>query len=418
MQITAQSWLVYELTGSALQVGLTGFVRTVPFIIITLYAGTVVDRADRRKVLIWIEGLNFLLMLLLAVLVAGAWVEMWHIYLVSAGIGAVAAFEAPARSALIPYLVPKEDLMTAIGLNSSVRKGSQVIGPALGGLFVVTLGVAGAFFIHCGAYVVLLYCLVLMRSSNPVDDRPNRNPLGAIAEGFRYVSKDRSLATLLLLQSVVSLFGSTQPMMVVFAKDIFGTGAAGLGFLQSAIGLGAILGSTTLASRGDIHQKGRLMLFSGLLFSFFMIAFAYAPSFFVALPVLVFTGFVDMLYGTTKQTVVQLLVNQRFMGRVMSLNSIAGRGFGQASGFQAGTLTTFLGVQHATAVGGLVCLAALLTARLATPKVWSFTGTGALSEDSEDNGGRGFRRGEAEAAAPIAAGGARGAGGRSSGAEL
>ncbi len=404
MQITAQSWLVYQMTGSALQVGLTGFVRTIPFIFITLYAGTVVDRVDRRKLLITIEGLNGLLMLFLAILVAGDWVELWHIYAVSAGIGAVAAFEAPARSSLIPYLVPREDLMTAIGLNSSVRKGSQVIGPALGGLFVASFGVAGAFFIHSAAYVVLLACLALMRTTNPIDDRPARSPLQSMMEGVRYVTTDSSLTTLLIMQSIVSLFGSTQPMMVVFAKDIFNTGPEGLGFLQSAVGVGAILGSIVLAARGDVHNKGRLIFVSGLLFSGSMLAFAAAPTFLIAVPILIFSGFVDIMFGTTKQTVIQLLVNRSFLGRVMSLNSISQRGLGQGAGFQSGALTSIIGVQWATAIGGLVCLGALFTARVASPKVWQFTGSGLWGDGQAGGRGRRGGGGQPDEAASVAAG--------------
>ncbi len=383
MQITALSWLVYDISGSAMQVGLTGFVRTVPFILITLYAGTVVDRVDRRRLLMWIEGMNMVLTLALGIIVASGQVQLWHIYLVNFGIGAVAAFEAPARSSLLPYLVPKEDLMTAVSLNSSVRKGSQVIGPALGGLFVASYGVAGAFFIHSGAYCILMACLFMMRSTNPIDERTGRNALQSIVDGFKYVAGERPLLTLLVLQSTVSLFGAVQPMMVVFAKDIYGSGAIGLGLLQSAVGVGAIAGSMMLAMRGDIYYKGRLIFWSGVCFGLSMIAFSQAPSMIIAMPLLVLCGFFDMLVGTSKQTLVQLMVDRRVMGRVMSLNSIAGRGFGQASGFQSGAITSVIGVQAATAIGGTICLLAIFVARFVSPAVFSFTGSGTLGEDIE-----------------------------------
>lgn len=372
MMYTAQSWLVYELTGSPFLVGVTGLLRTVPFILVTLYAGTVVDRVDRRRLLFWVETLNMLLILGLGVLVAGGWINMWHIYASSLLAGAIGAFEGPTRGALLPHLVPRSDLMTAISLQSVVRKGSQVIGPALGGLFIAAYGVAGAFFINVGADLVLLLCIFLMRTTNPVLPQRAANPVQDVAEGLRYVRSEPPIAMLLLLQCVVTLFGSTQAMMVVFAKDVFHTGPTGLGFLQSAVGLGAVAGSLGMAAAGDVPAKTRLLMVSGTAFCLSVIAFGLSPSYALALPVLIVSGMSDMVFGSTKQTVVQMLAEQRFLGRVLSLNSISQRGLGQFAGFQAGTLATFMGVQWATAIGGGICLAALLVARFCFPSAWEF----------------------------------------------
>ncbi|HEY3118812.1 MAG TPA: MFS transporter, partial [Chloroflexota bacterium] len=153
MQQIAQGWLVYDLTGSAFMVGLNGLAQSIPFIALSLYAGTVVDRVDRRRLLQLVCWGQLALSLILGILIATGHVQIWHIYLTSALHGLIGAFESPARQALLPYLVPRGDLMTAISLNSIQRKGSQVLGPALGGVFIASFGVAGAYFIRAGFFL-------------------------------------------------------------------------------------------------------------------------------------------------------------------------------------------------------------------------------------------------------------------------
>jgi len=273
--------------------------------------------------------------------------------------------------------------MTAISLHSLVRKGSQVIGPALGGLLIAWVGVAGGFFIHCAGYVVLLGCLFAMRTTNPPTDERHAHPLRAMADGFQYVKGAPTIAMLLILQAFFNFFAFSNQMMVVFAREVFDTGPEGLGFLQSAVGLGAVAGSIVLGAAGDIKNKSTLVMISGTLFCLSIIAFALTPSFNLALLFLAVSGIADIAFGTGKQTVIQMLAEHRYLGRVMSLNSISQRGIGQASGFQAGTMATFIGVQSATAIGAGICLTALLASRLFFPRAWRFADAPAREPDPQ-----------------------------------
>ncbi len=376
MQQIAQGWLVYELTGSPFMVGLNGVFMAVPFILCSLYAGTVVDRVDRRKLLIWIGVGNAMITAVVGVLVLTGYVQIWHIYLSSVAHSLVGGFESPARQALLPHLVPRADLMTAISLNSIIRKGAQIIGPSLGGIFVASFGVPGAYFIHLGANVVRIWTTVAMRVNDPVVAGAPTNAVRAIVEGLLYVRGNAVIASVLILESTMSLFGSYHAMMVIFAKDVFGMGPQGLGMLQSAAGAGSVLGSVAMASLGEIRQKGRLMMAAGVIFGGGLIAFAYCPWFLLALPILAVVGASDIWFGAMRVTILQLITPRPLLGRVMSLSSISMRGIAGLGNFQAGALGAAVGVPHAIAIGALICAAATVAFALRVPALRNFTGEG------------------------------------------
>lgn len=378
MQQVAQGWLVYELTGSAFLVGLNGLFHAVPFILVALYAGTVVDRVDRRRLLLWVEGFATLVIVIMGTLVASGHVQIWHIYLSSVAVSLAGGFESPTRQALLPHLVPREDLMTAVSLNSIVRKGAQIVGPALGGLFVAAFGVAGAYFIHGGASVILMWCIVQMRATNP-PRTTTQSAVEAIAEGLRYVKAEALIGTLLLMEATMSTFGSYQAMMVIFAKDVFQMGPQGLGLLQSAAGAGSVVGSFALATVGDVQHKGRLLMVSGVGYGAALLAFAYCPWFLGALVVLTIVGAMDIMFGATRTTITQLMVPREMLGRVMSLQGIAMRGLGNFGTFQTGTVASLLGVHSAIAIGASACIVMTVAAGWLVPAVRRFTGTGVLT---------------------------------------
>jgi MFS family permease len=374
MQHIAQGWLVYDLTGSAFMVGLNGLFLAVPFICSSLYAGTVVDRVDRRKLLVWIGVLSSVITGAVGLLVFTAHIEIWHIYLASVAHSVVGGFESPARQALLPHLVPRSDLMTAISLNSIIRKGAQIIGPSLGGIFVANYGIAGAYFIHLGANVVRIWSTWAMRVVTPSNPSASTNPARAILDGITFVRGHAVIGAVLILETVMSVFGSYQSMMVIFAKDIFGMGPQGLGMLQSASGIGSVLGSFALASDGDFHYKGRLMIAAGIIYGCSLVAFTASPSFLVALPLLALVGASDIWFGAMRVTILQLMTPKEMLGRVMSLSSISMRGMSGLGNFQAGALAAVLGVPVAVAVGAIVCAVSTLVYAFRVPALRDFTG--------------------------------------------
>ncbi len=369
MQQVAQTWLLYDLTGSALLVGLNGLLRTVPFLAMSLYAGSIVDRTDRRRLLLMVECVQGVLTLLLGVLVAGGHVQVWHIYAFSIITALFGAFEIPAQQSLLPYVVPRQDLLTAVGLNSMVRRGTQIIGPSLGGVFIAAFGVAETYFLNCLGYLALITALCLMRATNPVSDRAHEPPLDAIVAGLRYVRADVVMGTLLAVEALFSLFGSFNPLLVVLARDVFRVGPEGFGILQSAPGIGTVLGAIGLGVVGDVRAKGRLMIGAGVVYGVAVIAFANCPWFPLAVVLLAISGAADFIRGTTRTTTLQLRATGAMLGRVMSLDGMSTRGLGQLGGFEAGTLASWIGVQWALIVNASVCLAAILGVAWRVPEI-------------------------------------------------
>jgi MFS family permease len=393
MQQIAQSWLIYDLTRSPLMVGVGGLTASLPFVFMSLYAGTVVDRLDRKKILICVQVANSITILALAIDIATGNVQVWHIYLTSAINALIGAFQIPAQQALLPYLVPRSDLMTAISLNSILRRGTQIIGPSLGGISVWAVGVASTYFVNAATCLALICCLLAVRATNPVEERSRHtNPLTAIVEGFRYVRSERVIGALLLLETTLSIFGSYNAMLVIFARDIFEVGPQGLGLLQSASGAGTILGSLTLATIGHVTHTGRVMLIAAITYGVGVAALAYCPWFLMAIPILAMVGAADVTVGALRTTVLQLISRRELLGRVMSLHAITTRGFGPLGSFEAGVLAEWFGVRSSLAIGASICIAAVAVITVRLPILATFK-----ASSQPIHGGRPGRRDEAAA---------------------
>jgi predicted MFS family arabinose efflux permease len=211
-------------------------------------------------------------------------------------------------------------------------------------------------------------------------EEQTRNPLRAIADGLSYVRSDGVIGTLLLMDAVMSVFGSYNAMLVVFARDVFDAGAPGLGLLQSAPGVGTVIGSMALSVIGDVRRKGRLIIGGGIVYCLAVVLFATSQWFPAALVFLAIAGAADVTVGATRTTVMQLFARREMLGRVMSLQAMATRGLGPVGGFQAGALGSVIGVPYAVAVGALVCLVTVLGVARAVPELRTFTGTGRAEE--------------------------------------
>jgi MFS family permease len=359
MQQVTASWLLWELTHSPLLLGVYGLCRSLPFIATSLYAGALADRVDRRLLLLIANAVNALFPLALGILAALGRVEPWHIYLAAALSAMVDSFDLPARQALIPALVPRAQLMAALGLVGSLRRATSLLGPSLGGVVVVWMGIAGAFFLNAASFGAVVLAAALMRT------RPPRAPasgsaLAMIGEGLVYVARHPLLGTLLGVEALVTLCTSYQGILPVFADAVLGVGPAGLGLLMSAPGLGAILGSAGLVSRGDVAAKGRFLLVTGGLFGLALLVFATSRVFVLSVAALVAVGLLDTVYGAVRNTIVQLAAAEQFRGRVVSLQTLTQRGLGPSGNFVTGSLATVVGAPAAVAILALVATGLVL----------------------------------------------------------
>lgn len=376
MQMVAQGWLLYQLTDSPFLLGLQGLFRTVPFMVVSLYSGAMADRMDRKLLLVLGQiGLAVSPLVVAALIVTGQ-IQAWHIYAATFVNGLVGALEAPAHWAIIPQLVPRQDLMGAVTLTSIVRRGAALIGPALGGLVLAQVGVAEAFLANTVGHSIAAAVLALMRLPPTAADVSPVPVATAILQGLVYIRGQSLILALLALEAIPSLFGNFNAMMPVFARDILQAGPQGLGFLLAAPGVGAIVASGILAGQGDIHRKGLLMITSGLLYGVALAMFALSPWYALSLALMGVVGALDIFFGAVRNTILQLVTPDALRGRVMSLHIMASHGVHPLGGLQAGTVSLLTGVPGAVALGALICSLSVLFFSWKVPAVRAFSGTG------------------------------------------
>jgi MFS family permease len=355
MQGLAQGWLVLQLTNSAFWVGLVGALGSLPILLFSLPAGVYADRANKRRVVMICQALLLAEAALLAVLVVTHRVSAWQVAVLAAVVGTVNAFEIPARQSFIVELVGKEDLTNAIALNSSAFNATRIIGPALAGLLVASVGMAACFGINALSYVAVLIGLHLMRLP------PWRRPavagggLEQVREGLRFVRHDRRVFALVLNTAVLSVFGFPYVVLLpVFARDVLHVGAEGLGVMGASIGIGALAAALGLAAFSPRVRRGALVAWASPAFGLAVVGFAFAPWYPLALAVLALTGFAMVLNNAATNTLLQSLVPDALRGRVMALWALVFVGFAPLGSLATGWLAGRIGAPAALAAGGLV----------------------------------------------------------------
>ncbi len=363
MQNTAQSWLVYQLTNSKLMLGIVAAASSAPMLLFSLWGGSLADRHPKRSVLVVTQSAMMALAFVFAALVWTGLVQPWHI-LVLASLGGVAmAFDMPARQAFMVEMTSREDLLNAVSLNSSIVNGARVIGPAVAGFLMAQAGVGTCFFLNGLSFVAVLAGLLLMRLPAVIRPVEPASTWQHALEGFAYVIRHRRVRTLLLLFSVVGVFGwSYSVLLPAFATDLLHVGSREYGGLLSANGVGALCGALAVAAFGNrVHR--RLLIFGGLgLFSLMLLLLSLTRDYYLALFFLAVAGWGMLLYFSTTNTSIQISVDDGMRGRVMGIWALVFGGMMPVGGLEAGLLSHWLGVPWAVAIGAMVCgTAALVT---------------------------------------------------------
>jgi MFS family permease len=365
MDQIAFNWLVYAMTGSAFYLGLINFCRLAPILVFTLIGGVVADRVERRWLLFTTQASAMVMAFVLAVLVSAGQIQIWMVLLIAVGRGVMNSFNQPARQSLISELVPAEDLMNAIGLNSATLNLTRVLGPALGGILIATIGVAGAFYLNGASFLAVLVALYLMRFP-PRPPAQHRSLLADLLGGVRYVRTHPTLRVLVPLALLPMLFGMPyMTLLTVFAKDVLHAGGLGVGVLTAGSGIGAMTGALAVASITRPMRRGRLMLAGLVAFGVTLFAFALSPWLPASLLAVVAVGASQQIYNATNNTLVQEYVDEAYRGRVLS-TLFLNRVMVPLGTMLAGIGTGFIGVQASVAVmGAALMVMALLVMRLA-----------------------------------------------------
>jgi MFS family permease len=362
MQMTATNWLLYQLTGSALQLGLNGIFRAVPALLFGVFGGTFADRSDRKWLLLWTQIVLGSLALALGILDQSGNIEAWHIYAFTFISAMVGSFDGPARQALFPSLVPRPVLPNAVALNSLLWKGAALLGPSLGGIAISLMGTSGAFYANAVSFLAVVVALLLMRASSPLPSK-RRHFLQETHEGFSYILTQPIILGVVIMEAAASVFGLDNAMLTIFASDVFAVGAHGFGFLLSSRGVGAVLGSSVFIGIGHRHPQGKILFASALLYGLGFALFGLSPSFLAALIILTFVGATDSVWGAARGTILQLMTPEQFRGRVMGVFQLSNRGLHPLGQTETGFVVPLIGAREATVLGGvLVTLATLWTA--------------------------------------------------------
>lgn len=356
MQNIALGWLILIITNSPFLLGLNAFLSQIPALIFALPGGAIADRLNRRKLMLITQSAMMLFALLLAILTSFRQVTITEILLISSLTGIATALNYPAYQALIPDLVPPEDLMNAIALNSAQFNMSRAIGPTVAGLALGTLGAAACFYLNTVSFLALIIAL-LMITIPPLQKREGPKFWSAMFDGVRYVNEHRMLIVLLTVPAFLSLLGLPFiVLMPVVARNLIKVGASGLGYLMGGAGVGAVIAALAIAAKGPMEHRGRLILTSATLFSLSLILLAGAHNFWWAFFLLAVMGATIVGTLTLTNTTLQMTTPQPLRGRIMGMYYMAMSGMLPFGSLQAGAMAQALGTRFALGFGGTACL--------------------------------------------------------------
>src|ERR1044072_3013373 len=371
MQQMAVSWLLYDITKSALQLGLNGAFRAVPMIVLGLFGGTIADRFDRRRVLFVTQTLLMILAFLLGFLAQTGYVQVWHVYALTLLAAIIQSVDGPARQALVPSLVPASALANAIALNSMLWKSTILVGPSLAGIAISTVGTDGAFYTNALSFLAVVIALFFMKISSSGTVRAG-GFMKDLQQGLSYVAKQKIILAIMLMEAFSSVFGLDPAMLTIFSRDVLQVGASGLGFLQSARGLGAILGSGLLVAIANTHSQGKILVCSTIVYGLSFALFGLSPYFALSLVLIFITGAADTIWGAVRSTILQTNTPDHLQGRVMGVFGLSSRGLSPLGQVETGLIVPLVGARETTFMGGSLVLCASLITIWRVPAVYRF----------------------------------------------
>ncbi|MDY0199537.1 MAG: MFS transporter [Bacteroidales bacterium] len=360
IQNIALGWLVYRITGSAVWLGVIGFLGQIPALFLTPFAGVFADRLNRRKVLIVTQSIPMVLAFTTGTLILTNVIEVWHIAVIATLSGIVIAFDNPFRHAFLLEMIGDKDLLqNSIALNSTLFNSARFIGPMIGGFLIAWVGEAMCFMINGVSALGVVSSLLIMRVVPTNLNRAHGSVTSDLVEGAKYAFNSQPIRILLLLVVTMGFFGLPfQVFMPIFAKDILGGGAQLLGFLTGAFGAGALTGAIYLASLQGVRKLPKLIFVTSLVFALGLFSLSLSTSIALSLVMLYITGFGMIVQFASSNTLIQTIVDDTKRGRVMALYGMSFLGITPLGSLLLGTISESVGVQLTLMVASLICLTA------------------------------------------------------------
>lgn len=375
MQMVAINWHIYDLTGSAVMLGLTGLMRVIPIIIFSLVGGVFADAHDRRRVLLVTQTLMMLFAAILGVATNLGLISAYLIYALAATTAATAAFDSPARQALAPNLVRQEHLTNALSLNNIMMQVASILGPMLTGFAIAGLGVGAVYWINAGSFLAVLGALLLMKSPTQQNLGAARVSPGALVEGIKFVFSKKIITATMLLDFLATFFSSASALLPIFAKDILKVGPEGLGILYGAESVGSVIAGVIMARKGNIKRQGAVLLIAvaayGVATALYGASQLFALSFFF----LALLGASDTVSTILRNTIRQLSTPDHLRGRMTSVNMIFFMGGPQLGNLEAGIVAALFGAPFSVISGGVATVMIVGLVAWVAPQLRNYQGS-------------------------------------------
>ncbi len=369
MEYVALGWLVLHLTDSALSLGFAGLMQAAPRIVLSLVGGAVADRVNRQRLLMLTQAISGGLYFLVGFLVLTELVQVWQVFAVAFVFGAVRSFDGPSRQAILPHLVARDNIANAVALGNLAWEVPRLVGPAIAGILIATVGIGQTFIIAGFGFVIATILYALIQLDATALRRSERSLAHGMLEGFTFIASSPVLLTLLGLTFFNSIFGmSYQVLMPVFARDILQAGSEGLGFLHAAVGAGAIVGSVVAAAASQSRGRGIRAVFGATAFGLLLVGFAFSQIFLVSAALLFLMAIASNIYMVSVSTMLQMRLPDEYRARVMGIWSLTWS-LMPVGGTISGTVAEFAGAPVAVGLGGFLVAAMALT--VALPRVRS-----------------------------------------------
>ncbi len=380
MQLWALFWHIRLLTNSPIAISLIGVVRFVPILIFALVGGLVADRFDRRKVLFITQTVEMLTALGLWLLTAAGLVQLWHIYTLTAIQAVAVSFDTPAGQALTPNLVPRADLPSAFSMNSIAQNLGAIIGPALSGVVIASLGQPYAYFFNTLSFLAVLLALVLIGpveqefSRQAPSSRDLRSSLGAIGDGVRFIISRPIILSSMILDFFATFFSSANTLMPFVARDVLHVDVIAYGWLSAAQSIGSVTAALVISQRSRMSRQGAMLLGAVVIFGAATVLFGVSQVFALTMLALILVGAADTVSTILRNTIRQLQTPDGMRGRMTSINQIFFSGGPQLGEIEAGVVAEALGVPLAIFTGGVGCIIAVTAIAMRWPQLRRYNG--------------------------------------------
>lgn len=363
MQQVAQSWLVLQITGSPVDLGIVAALQTLPVLFVSAFGGLLADRIRKRNLMVGTQTVQMLLALILGVLVASHLVQIWHVYVLATLLGLSNAFDMPTRQSFMIEMVGRDDLMSAVALQSMQFNTARIVGPALAGLLIAAIGVTGSFFANAVSFVPVIFSLLAMRSDRFYEPPATVHAsVGeSLREGWHYVWHTPAILVITLLVGTLGLFNNNINVLVpLFAKNVLNVGPQGYGLLMAMMGAGSLGGA--LVAAFSQRARWRALFFGAFVFFLMQLGFAFSRNYPLSLLLMALSGFAIILFYTSANTGVQTRVPDLLRGRVMGVYMAVNVGTSPLGNLAVGWLADRYSAPTALAIGCFLALGLLISA--------------------------------------------------------